>query len=249
MDMICLMHEGEPYGHLRTSAGDVTDSFLSRISGLTLKQVSDFLGQLKSFNVYSITESGTIYSRRMVRDEAIREARAKGGQKSVLNPNVPRSKKIPLDEGERMVKRISLEASFGGSPSSSSSSSSLNTPPTPKNGAGDGAFEFELLATAERIHDRHPKTKHDVLSVSGVASKLRTICKKLSGGSKLAKLREIDSSHESHCHSDNWLRGFHLKLENFLAPTMRRWESEVPTPSDDDVGLFSSAPPESMVLR
>ena len=126
MDMICLMHEGEPYGHLRTSAGDVTNSFLSRISGLTLKQVSDFLGQLKSFNVYSITESGTIYSRRMVRDESIREARAQGGQKSVLNPNVPRSKKVPEIDGDRMVERISLEASLGGSPSSSSSSSSEN---------------------------------------------------------------------------------------------------------------------------
>ncbi len=42
--------------------------------------------------MFSRTDGGVIYSRRMVRDERVREARAKGGPKSLENQNVPRPK-------------------------------------------------------------------------------------------------------------------------------------------------------------
>jgi hypothetical protein len=168
----------------------------------------------------------------MVRDESIREARAQGGQKSILNPNVPRSKKIPLDEDERMVERISLPVSFVPSPSSSSSSSSsLNTPPTPKNGAGEmEQFEFRLKVVATEIHDRHPSVRRD-LGIKGIADRLRKICNK-AGLGKIGLLDKINRSHLEHCNSAQWQEigdesgkgQFAKGLENWLAPTMHRWE-------------------------
>ena len=142
IDMMCLMHEGTPYGHLRTNGGGVTVEFLAQTAGLTLKQVLCCLAELKKRDVYSEAEDGTIYSRRMVRDEAIRESRASGGSKSLQHPRVPQPKTNGRPDGDpdggstgtqvrtpvRTPVRISFEpslpVSFDPSPSSSSSSSS-----------------------------------------------------------------------------------------------------------------------------
>ena len=135
IDMICLMHEGQPYGHLRTAAGNIEIGFLARISGITTAQVVHCLSELKSFGIYSVDDQGTLFSRRMVRDEKIRESRASGGGSSQLNLNVPRSRRIPQRIAGRISLEASLEASLGvslGVSPSSSSSTSFNTPLPPK---------------------------------------------------------------------------------------------------------------------
>lgn len=79
-EMMDLMHDGEPYGHL--TAGDVpmTDEQLARIVGLTLPKLRKLVAELELHKVFSRNASGVIYSRRMVRDEHIREVRAHSGK-------------------------------------------------------------------------------------------------------------------------------------------------------------------------
>lgn len=140
IDMLCLMHDGTPYGYLRVSSKDILPTILARIVGASLPAVEGYLLELESAGVFS-REGTTIFSRRMIRDEEIRTKRAIGGHLSTNNPNVPKKKD--------KTKRVSFGPSFGVSPSSSSSSSSavLTT-----------ASQVDLLNVEENGSEWHPTT-------------------------------------------------------------------------------------------
>lgn len=126
IDSISFMHEGEPYGHLTLNGHDIEPATLARMVGSSLRDVQRALAELETAGVLSRTEKGTIFSRRMVRDEEVRNKRAEGGRLSLNHPDVPHKK----DTGKDTFKDTLLPSShgsFGGSPSSSSSSSSSSS--------------------------------------------------------------------------------------------------------------------------
>jgi hypothetical protein len=121
--MLSFMHEAEPYGHLRLNGQDIDPKSLARMVGTDVRTVRRLLSELEAAGVYSLAEPGTIFSRRMVRDQQLREKRAQYGYLSEKHQDVPRKK----DRGKDTFKDTlspSLDGSIGGSPSSSSSSSS-----------------------------------------------------------------------------------------------------------------------------
>src|SRR5881398_1393040 len=75
-DMMDLMHDGDPYGHLTAGGTPIAPQELARIVGLTTVKVKALLKELEERRVFSRTDRGVIYSRRMVRDEKNRNARA-----------------------------------------------------------------------------------------------------------------------------------------------------------------------------
>jgi len=79
IDMICFMHEGTPYGYLKVSDKVILPSNLARMVGETLDVVQGWLDELKEAGVFEI-ENGAIYSKRMIRDEELRQKRAEGGK-------------------------------------------------------------------------------------------------------------------------------------------------------------------------
>ena len=109
IDMICYMHEGTPYGHMKVGDKVILPENLARMVGETLEVVQGWLGELKEAGVYDLTEEGVICSRRMIRDESIRNARAEGG-KLGGNPSL-------------VGKKVNQEDKQNPTPSSSSSSS------------------------------------------------------------------------------------------------------------------------------
>lgn len=80
VDMLCFMHQGEPYGHLRKGGRDITPQELARMVGAGRTLVARLLSALEERHVFSRTDEGTIFSRRMVRDEKLRAVRAEGGE-------------------------------------------------------------------------------------------------------------------------------------------------------------------------
>ena len=116
IDMICFMHEGNPYGYLKVGDKVILADNLHRMVGETLEVVERWLDELSTAGVYDI-ENGVICSRRMIRDEELRQKRAEGG-KLGGNPALKIKDKVNL-KVERVVKQIPT-------PSSSSSSSSSN---------------------------------------------------------------------------------------------------------------------------
>ena len=122
IDMICFMHEGNPYGHLKVGNKVILPANLASMVGATLLEVEGWLSELHQAGVYEIAETSEIFSKRMVRDEYLRNKRAEGG-KLGGNPNLKVNHKvIPMVEKE--VKQKPTPSS-----SSSSSSSNINTPP------------------------------------------------------------------------------------------------------------------------
>lgn len=79
MEMLCIMHEASPYGHLVLGGHAVSNDVLARMAGAGADEVSAMLIELESAGVLSRTRKGVIYSRRMVKDRN----RAEKGRKAV----------------------------------------------------------------------------------------------------------------------------------------------------------------------
>jgi hypothetical protein len=67
IEMIALMHEAIPYGHLLVSGRSPTDAQLAVLVGTTPEQIPALVGELESAGVFSRTREGVIYSRKMTR--------------------------------------------------------------------------------------------------------------------------------------------------------------------------------------
>jgi hypothetical protein len=80
IDVMCIAHECEPYGHLTVNGKPMTAAQVGRHTGLTERECAKLLDELEQAGVLSRTEQGAIYSRRMVRDEDLRQRRAEGGK-------------------------------------------------------------------------------------------------------------------------------------------------------------------------
>jgi hypothetical protein len=110
MDMICFMHEGNPYGYLKVGDKVILPPNLARMVGESLEDVQSWLVELQVAAVFDV-DNGVICSRRMIRDEELRQKRAEGG-KLGGNPKL----KVNLD--------VIQEVKQNSTPSSSSSSTS-----------------------------------------------------------------------------------------------------------------------------
>jgi len=121
IDMICYMHEGSPYGYLKVNEKVILTNNLARMVGETLEVVEGWLLELSEAGVFQYADDGSIFSKRMIRDEYIRNTRAKGG---VLggNPNL-----LKKDKDNHKVEDKVNQNTTPSSLSSSSSSSSKTT--------------------------------------------------------------------------------------------------------------------------
>jgi hypothetical protein len=84
--MLCLMNEGLPYGHMADKKGAISPKMLAAQAYISVAYCSKLIVELETNEVFSRTEAGVIFSRRMVKDEKIRAARAAGGIKSIEHP-------------------------------------------------------------------------------------------------------------------------------------------------------------------
>ena len=79
-EMLDLMHDGEPYGHLTAGGVAIDPPTLAGMAGITPRKCTALLHELERRGVFSRTPDGVIYSRRMVKDEHIRAVRAQSGR-------------------------------------------------------------------------------------------------------------------------------------------------------------------------
>lgn len=79
INVMCLAHECEPYGHLTINGKGMTPAQLGRQVGLSAKECESLLDELLDTGVARRTDEGVIFSSRMVRDEDLRNRRAAGG--------------------------------------------------------------------------------------------------------------------------------------------------------------------------
>lgn len=81
VDLIGLMHDAEPYGHLLINGKAPTTKQLAAILGDSEKELKNLLVELESAGVFTKTEAGVITSRRMIRDEEKARQDANNGKR------------------------------------------------------------------------------------------------------------------------------------------------------------------------
>ncbi len=164
IEMITIMHDGEPYGHLTAGGMPIHEDILAKMVGASVRRVNRLLIELRSRNIFGLTSDGVIYSRRMVRDEEIRKKKAAGGAKSLENPNVPRPKHV-REDGPKDGRKDALAGSIGGSSGGSfdpspavavaSASAGRSSSSSPVGDVGEcSAGERDVLSLLESDADR-----------------------------------------------------------------------------------------------
>jgi hypothetical protein len=127
VEMLCVMHECTPYGHLCVNGKPMTEGQLARLVGEPVKPTLKWLAELEAAAVFSRDDQGRIYSRRMVKDEHLRNIRAQAGAMGG-NP-------VLLAGKDKQKVNQTDNHSAKQSPTPSSSSSSSPTTSTPKTSA------------------------------------------------------------------------------------------------------------------
>lgn len=103
--MLSYMHEGSEYGFLKVGQRVITPIMLASMVGVTEGVIKGLLKELEEADVFSVDENGCIYSRRMVRDEILREKRAAGGKKGAshgVKGGRPK-KTVPSESSEGVI--------------------------------------------------------------------------------------------------------------------------------------------------
>jgi len=81
IEMMAVMHEAQPYGHLVVNGRAVNEAQLGRMVGASEDYVRELLDELEAAGVFSRNRSGVIYSRRMTRDEKSSKTGRKAAKK------------------------------------------------------------------------------------------------------------------------------------------------------------------------
>jgi hypothetical protein len=87
IDLLSLMHLSPRRGYLLSASGNpLTPPQIARLTGCDAEEASRLIAELQSSGCFNCTDDGTIYSRRMVRDEGKRQACSEAGKKGGGNP-------------------------------------------------------------------------------------------------------------------------------------------------------------------
>lgn len=122
IEMIALMHQATPYGHLLVSGQPPTDSQLAMLVGCAPDQITRLVGELETAGVFSRTRSGVIYSRKMSRMQK-KAATARNNGKKGGNPKLGKEREIsaldnpqdkPPDKPQKPEARSQIVIGGGG---------------------------------------------------------------------------------------------------------------------------------------
>ena len=111
---MCIAHECDPYGHLTVNGKPMNAGQIAGQVGLTKQQCAQLLQELIDNGVARTAPDGSVFSKRMVDDERLRNVRAEAGR---LGGN-------PKLVGKKVNQKPTSEVNQVPTPSSSSSSSS-----------------------------------------------------------------------------------------------------------------------------
>lgn len=97
IEMLCIMHEAEPYGHLIHRGSPLDDRRLAAMVGQPIECITEWLAELEREGVFERKRNGVIFSRRMEADEQKRR-KARDNGKMGGNPSL--SKTIEKEQSD-----------------------------------------------------------------------------------------------------------------------------------------------------
>lgn len=140
-EILLLMHESEQRGKLLLNGKPMPEEALARLLGVDKQILTTTLSTLLTYGVASLDdETGAFMSRRMVRDESVRQIKIKAGK---LGGNPVLLKQTAKQNSTTGVKQK------GGSSSSSSVSISYENLPPPSDGSDKAERSYVSDATVD----------------------------------------------------------------------------------------------------
>lgn len=115
-EILCLMHESEQRGMLLLNGKSMPPDALGRLLGLNKASLARTLATLLDLGVMSRDDSGTLFNRRMTRDERLRQVRQEAGK---LGGNPALVKQTPTKSEREDNQKPTPSASSSSSPSTS----------------------------------------------------------------------------------------------------------------------------------
>lgn len=110
LEMLCIMHQAEPYGYLIIAGKVPTDEQLSSIVRVPVEELQKLLLELSENEVFSKKKSGVIYSRKLARmvekSRKSQENGAKGG-----NPKLGKATEKIGKNDSRLSERLTRDLS------------------------------------------------------------------------------------------------------------------------------------------
>jgi len=174
IDLLSLMHEAEPYGHLVINGTAIEPRIIAKTTGNSPRNVREWLGELERAGVFSRTKDDVIYSRRMVRDFAQAVVDKENGRHGG-NPNIRRKSNggvnpppNPEDNGQDKAQKLEARIQSKkerGNPAGSSHAPARATPRRrlpegwePNGGSiglglDQGLTQDDIHAEAEKMRD------------------------------------------------------------------------------------------------
>lgn len=111
IEMLCLMADADPVGNLLVNGRSPNMRQLSAVLGCSEREATKLVTELEENGVFSRSDDGTIYSRRMVRDKAISDEAAANGKKGG-NPNITgkAKRKVKGEDAEGLTHSLKASA-------------------------------------------------------------------------------------------------------------------------------------------
>jgi hypothetical protein len=132
MEMLCIMHEAEPYGSLRINGKNISDRQLASLAG---GEIDGLLTELEDAGVFSRDDDGAIVSRRMQRDKVKADTdKANGkrggnpGLRNRVNPPVNRQDKAQKPEARSQIEDIGANAPISPEPAKAAPAAVIGLP-------------------------------------------------------------------------------------------------------------------------
>jgi hypothetical protein len=148
INVLCIAHECEPYGHLIINGKPMNSGQIGRLAGLSGKDCDKLLDELQEAGVMDKTPDSAIFSRRMVRDEDLRNRRAAGGVEGATHGI--KGSDHGVKGGRPKTPRGDKKPPLKPPPSSSSSSSSSTSIEEP-------AQKIGLVDNSGKYHKPDPR--------------------------------------------------------------------------------------------
>ena len=206
LECMCIMHRAEPYGHLVVNGRPVTDVQLAVLAGTPPDRVPALMAELATAGVLSRNRAGTIYSRRMTRDEKRRKDGATG---KITGTKVPGSRRHQaVEKTNENVTTLKVVSKVADLPPSSQKPEARKQK-VKKGGSDDPPKEMsdrELVREFEAIWPRYPKRtdKGAALKAWQKARRLADLDTIVAGVDRYAELRRGEDSQYTK-HFSTWL--------------------------------------------
>jgi hypothetical protein len=170
MEMLALMHRSERYGYLLINGKAPTDRQLAVQSGASIDELADLLTELESEGVFSRDRVGTIYSRRMIRDEkrakTARQNGKHGGNPKLCNEREnPASDNHQLNLSDKSGDKAQKPEARSQKPERESLKPSLTTSREDVPETSDPAIAFNYVCDAARWRPTNDHQRQQALSV------------------------------------------------------------------------------------